>query len=154
MSPECHPLHYLQMAGEKLGKAARKGLDGSESGSLSHVAFSKLPKLLRRRDCALALGWDSFDSYKQFLRQSAPLIRQIETLNPAVGPGAGPPTGWPNVEYPWRLPGACEPGGWTAPAEYGFGIVDRFHHPEGRQLIVFVERLIDRFDAVFDAATA
>ncbi|HZL37716.1 MAG TPA: hypothetical protein VFC78_20535, partial [Tepidisphaeraceae bacterium] len=100
--PECHALHFLQMATEKLAKAAFLAL-GVPFDAFSHVAFSHLPRLLSRRDVAGALGHRTFLSYRTFLRRTAPLFRMIDELNPSVGlQTSGSAKDGPNVEYPWE----------------------------------------------------
>lgn len=149
---ECHPLHYLQMATEKLAKAAmlRLGVEGFDR--FSHVAFSQLPYQLRRRDVAATMGWANFDAYRTFLRKSAPLFREIDELNPAVDTqgAAGAPREGPNVEYPWQSRDAAGSLHWTAPANHRFDLADRLRRSgEAATVLHFVHALMERFDEVF-----
>ena len=150
--PECHPLHYLQMVTEKLAKAAFIALGAPVGDRHSHIAFSLVPQHLCRRDVARALGWEDFRRYQAFLRWAAPLFREIDELHPGVGPqhpGGGPQEG-PNVEYPWRTPGAAGDALWKAPADHTFGLLEKLRRdPNGAALLQFVRTLLDRFDVVF-----
>ena len=149
---ECHPLHYLQMATEKVAKAAfcALGVEGRER--FSHVAFSSIRHHLGRRDVARALGYADFRAYLRFLNRSAPVHREFDELNPSVGPqleGGGPKEG-PNVEYPWR--GRDERSRWTwhAPATHSFELLDRLQRSgDAAQVLGLVRLLIQRFHAVF-----
>jgi hypothetical protein len=149
---ECHALHYLQMATEKLAKAAFIALDVRPEDRYSHVAFSLIPQHLSRRDVAHALGWTDFRRYQAFLRWARPLFREIDELNPGVGPqqpGGGPQEG-PNVEYPWRSRDAAGELVWEAPADHDFGLLARLRRDaNGLALLHFVRTLLERFDSVF-----
>lgn len=149
--PECHPLHYIQMATEKLAKAIMLAMEADGFDRFSHVAFSQLPYQLRRRDVARMLGWSNFKAYRQFLRRSAPVFRAIDELNPAVGTSeAAGRRDAPNVEYPW--PGRVATGQpiWHVPAETRFGLFTEMRRSETAILVIqFVRLLLERFDALF-----
>jgi hypothetical protein len=150
--PECHPLHYLQMATEKLAKAAFMALGVDVGDRYSHVAFSHIPHHLCRRDVARALGWADFRAFQAFLRGAAPLFREIDELNPSVGPQqpGGAPQEGPNVEYPWRARDAAGEITWFAPTEHRFGLLDRLRHSsDGARQLQFVRLLLERFEGVF-----
>jgi len=148
---ECHPLHYLQMATEKLAKAAFIALGAEGFARYSHVAFSHLRQGLKQRAFAERLGFSTWTSYRAFLDGTAALCREIDELNPSVGPqrvGGGPQEG-PNCEYPWRGRDASGVERWHTPAEHRFGLLDRLQRQAaGTQLIGFIRRLIERFDEV------
>jgi hypothetical protein len=150
--PECHPLHYLQMATEKLAKAAFLALGMPLGRTYTHVAFSVVPHHLRRPDVARALGWRDFHRYEEFLRRSQPYFRAIDELNPSVGaqaPAGGPNEG-PNVEYPWRGRNAVGGIVWHSPADHSFGLLVTLHRePGGVQVMRFARGLLDRFEAIF-----
>jgi hypothetical protein len=79
--PECHALHYLQMASEKLAKAILDA-QGVAADPYSHIAFSNLPYRLARADIARAVGYDNARSYRAFLRRAAPVFsrnRRVES---------------------------------------------------------------------------
>ncbi len=145
--PECHPLHHLQMACEKVAKAVHIQL-GMDPERRSHVAFSRLPYSLARPDMGSRLGWRDGRAYLAFLRRTAPLFREIEQLSPAVGPSTpgGGSNEHPNTEYPWPRPSSED---WIAPAEHDFGILRRMRdRGDIGTMVTFVERLIDRFESV------
>ena len=124
--PACHPLHYLQMAAEKLAKAIFDAL-GVSIDPWSHVAFSNLPYHLARADIARAIGFRDSRSFRTFLRRCAPIFRAIDELSPAVGAsrtGGGPRQG-PNVEYPWESRGSDSHPTWLVPAENEFKLQHR-----------------------------
>jgi hypothetical protein len=150
--PDCHPLHYLQMATEKLAKAAMLALEVEGLDRFSHVAFSQLSHQLKRPDMARKLGHQNFRAYRHFLIKATPFFRQIEELNPAVGTsheGGGSKEG-PNVEYPW--PGRDLQGKrtWHIPSRHQFRLLSQLREDrDAVGILPFVERLMERFDAVF-----
>lgn len=149
-TPACHPLHYLQMATEKLAKAAMLAL-GQSSERLTHVAFSHIPYLLARNDIASRIGWANGKAFRQFLKKSAPIFREIDELNPTVGTqrSAVAAREQPNVEYPWCTRGAGGNRVWQAPASRRWPLIEQLRSGIGAQVLQFVEVLLDRFDAVF-----
>ena len=110
--PGCHSLHYLQMACEKLCKAARiaAGTDPAEV-QRSHASVAKhLPtivKLYMSREAG-RLPRDNW-----VVNAIRPLARKIELLSPAVRDGGRSPQ---NCEYPWL----AADGSVTAPADHRF----------------------------------
>lgn len=149
--PECHPLHYFQMASEKVAKAAF-GAMGIVADPFSHVAFSRVPQHMSRRDVARSSGDRNFHAYRDFLSRSAPLFRRIDELNPAVGlqvAGGGAKDG-PNVEYPWEARNAAGVIDWFVPAEQNFRLLQQMKlGGEAAGMVDFVRRLLNRFDVVF-----
>jgi len=148
---ECHPLHYFQMATEKLAKAALDAA-GALTDPYSHVAFSKMPYRLARADVARVLGFNNTRAYRGFLARTAPLFRAIDELSPAVGPrhpGGGPQEG-PNVEYPWASRDSRGHATWIVPAEHDFRLLTKLQRSgEGAQVRDFVRVLLERFEIVF-----
>ena len=149
--PECYALHYLQMATEKLAKAAFLALRVPGLRRFDHVAFSLVPLHLRRRDVARGLGWSDFRVYQTFVTRTRPVFRETDELAPAVGPrldGGGPAEG-PNVEYPWPV-ARNEETCWVVPAEHGFGLLDRLRRSgDAAQVLGFIRRLMERFEGIF-----
>jgi hypothetical protein len=92
--PACHPLHYLQMATELLGKA-HGWKTGSNAGS--HKAFRGfLRGLSTNRQAQNQLGYENQnESWEHLIRKSGPLAERVERLAPALTPDG------PNPEYPW-----------------------------------------------------
>ena len=110
--PQCHQLHYLQMALEKLAKAHLiAGGSSPEDLSSSHVYISKpIPMIVREmlaRTPGQKDGW-VVDAIRD-------LSRRIELLAPAVRDGGRAPA---NCEYPWKAPD----GSIKAPADHDFGL--------------------------------
>ncbi len=107
--PECHELHYLQMALEKVARAyLLKHSQGDRSRYLStHVAAGEFMKLYAQS----AQGKARFQSEGQIDKAVKQLAREIEHLTPAVEREARPS----NVEYPWSDGVAL-----TVPADVAF----------------------------------
>jgi len=106
--PDCHALHYLQMATEMLGKAHAWKHDAPASTHRAFVGF--LRSLKTNRGAQKQLGYErQNEHWKHLIRKSVPLAEQIEDLAPALSPDT------PNPEYPWPR---ANPH--TAPAEHTF----------------------------------
>lgn len=109
--PECHPLHYLQMAAEKLSKAAYLATGGAPPAKWYHDVqyFRNVWAVLRGTSVvaeALAVSVEDMDA----------LFDRVEPVRDAVF--SLQPTGTRrNVEYPWEE----RPGDWRAPALEPFG---------------------------------
>lgn len=98
--PECHALHFLQMACEKLCKASMiaAGTDPLEvQRSHAHIA-KHLPTIVRLY-LSREAGRRARDQW--IVDAIRPLARKIELLNPAVLDGGRSPE---NAEYPWLAP--------------------------------------------------
>jgi hypothetical protein len=126
--PECHPLHYLQMAAEKIAKAIclAWGIPLRADG-YSHVAFSSLPQHMKTkwRHVARALNKRDRDDLRSFLDRAQWHMREIEELCPAVGPrgsGCAAPKG-ANAEYPWEGASGDGATAWHAPATWRFRLL-------------------------------
>ena len=138
---ECHLLHYLQMATEKLSKAYlwRSG----HAPPRTHTGFVRfLRALLDRRPSAElerianALGFRRSMDLDNWIRGVLPVAYSLQNIAPAEA-GDGP-----NAEYPWPHdhPERC-------PADYSFALWNQLANTgQGRQLATFVERAIARFE--------
>lgn len=118
----------------------------------SHVAFSLVPRQLKRRDIGHALGYKKFDAYQSFLSKAAPLFREIDELHPAIGPGTmgGGPNDGPNTEYPWVIKATQDTVEWRAPADHDFGLLNRLRtNRDAARVLQFIRILLDRFETVF-----
>jgi len=128
--PDCHLLHYLQMATELFGKAwAWK--DGPIR--LSHRAFvGFLRSMTTNRQAQQQLGYKGRNnSWKHIIRKSISLAERIEDLAPALTPNG------PNPEYPWPRLDPVE-----APAEHGFAVwQDLQKTAPGRQFLKLLGNL-------------
>jgi hypothetical protein len=136
---ECHLLHYLQMATEKLSKAYlwRSG----NAPPRSHTGFVRfLRALLDRRGelgrIAQVLGFRRQEDLDNWVRGAGPMAYSLQNIAPAEA-GNGP-----NPEYPWphEAPMRC-------PAGHTFDLWNQLTNTgKGRKLMVFVEHAIVRFE--------
>ncbi|MBN1491163.1 MAG: hypothetical protein JXA69_14715 [Phycisphaerae bacterium] len=134
--PQCHQLHFLQMACEKLCKAhlCGSGVDAEVLRRSHAFVESVLPVIVREhlaRQTGQALtnrGW--------VYRASKQYARQIERLAPAVTGGGSVPS---NCEYPWTGP----EGAVIVPAEHNFRF-DFLHERGGRTLLKIIGAVADR----------
>lgn len=110
--PQCHRLHYLQMAMEKAAKAHLVAV-GSDAGPLqsSHAYIAKVVPIIVRDGLGRTPGGNS----PWVVAAVRHLSRKIELLAPAVTDGGVVPS---NCEYPWR----DTVGQIIAPADHDFGI--------------------------------
>lgn len=136
---ECHLLHYLQMATEKLSKAYlwRSG----HAPPRRHTGFVRfLRALLDRRAeldrIASVLGFRRREDLDNWVRAAHGLAYALQNVAPAEA-GDGP-----NPEYPWphEAPADC-------PVDHSFALWDRLANTgQGRKLMGFVERAVARFE--------
>ncbi len=112
--PDCHQLHYLQMACEKLAKAhlIAGGADPSTLQASHAYVAKQLPIIARHY---LAREAHSRPKGTWIISAISKLARQIELLAPAVDDAGRSPS---NCEYPWRLPD----GRIVAPSDHRFGL--------------------------------
>ena len=139
VAPDCHRLHYLQMATEKAAKAVVHALGGYlPSQGYSHAFVRSLVQALKQGAIGSALGWSGFRQYKAMLESVRPLLHAVDQLRPTED------LYHPNAEYPWLERAAGRADTWRVPAEHSFDV-----DPRSRQytnLIVFIRRLLDRLD--------
>jgi len=137
---QCHLLHYLQMATEKLSKAYvwRSG----KAPPKSHTGFVRFLKaLLDRRPAELgfisrALGFARPEDLERWVSRVQPLAYALQNIAPAEAQNGA------NPEYPWphEAPAHC-------PATHVFPLwVSLADEGQGRKLILFIEKAILRFD--------
>ena len=114
---ECHQLHYLQVATEKLAKAYSCPPSGGPP-SQTHKGFVRLLQMLKDRpDLRRRLGYGTDTaSFRRLIDSLLPLADEIERLAPSL---AG--LSQPNPEYPWFDSGAEE---LVAPADFAFTAFD------------------------------
>lgn len=138
---ECHLLHYLQMATEKLSKAYlwRSG----KAPPKNHTGFIRFLKaLLDRRPAELARiakasGFGRAKDLDRWMAAIQTLAYSMQNMAPAEA-GNGP-----NPEYPWphEAPAHC-------PATHSFALWKAMSDTgQGRKLLEFIDRAIRRFDA-------
>jgi hypothetical protein len=137
---QCHQLHYLQMATEKLSKAYlwRSG----NPPPRSHTGFVRfLRALLGRRPAteleriANILGFGRTGDLDNWVVSIQPLAYALQNMAPAEA-GNGP-----NPEYPWphQDPAYC-------PANYPFDLWTQLSDTgRGRKLMEFIGTAVRRF---------
>jgi len=138
---ECHRLHYLQMACEKIAKAYRlRDLVSFNPEDLySHVVFSKFitgflkSKLVRRR-------YVSQDAKRREVeRYARSLAAEIEKLAPAVDRERTPA----NVEYPWTAGAAV-----FVPCRHDYPLSHRLREQSGRDFLKLIEIAIENYQSI------
>ena len=136
--PACHPLHYLQMATEKLAKAWVICGDPSFNERNHAAVFPKLHDALKgRQDIARLLGYTNAAEFDQFLDRTRSLLDEIKSLCPS--PRKVPDV---SVEYPWET----APNAWVAPAKYEFVLLSHLQaNSDGVALMTLVRQLISKF---------
>lgn len=110
--PECHQLHFLQMAFEKTAKAHLiAGKCDPFAVQSSHAYIAKVVPIIVRD----ALGRSPGGIQTWVIDAIRALARRIELLHPQVDHGGTSPS---NCEYPWTDSG----GDVVAPADHNFGL--------------------------------
>jgi len=135
---DCHKLHYLQMAGEKIAKAyrLRDTQVGLEDAMKSHVAFSQFASsmLTMSRGRERYRGKDAW--LQQTVRRVRGLAREIEKLAPSVDRQQSPA----NAEYPW-----AEGESIIAPCRYAFPAAAALREPGGVEFLRLLQEAIDGY---------
>ena len=136
---ECHLLHYLQMATEKLSKAYlwRSG----HAPPKVHTGFVRFLKALLDRHAdldriATILGFRRREDLDNWVRNVQTLAYSLQNMAPAEA-GNGP-----NPEYPWphEAPTDCA-------ILHTFAMWNQLSNTgQGRKLIEIIGRAISRFD--------
>jgi hypothetical protein len=137
--PECHLLHYLQMATEKLSKVYlwRSG----HASPRTHVGFVRFLRALsdRRRDLeriAAVLGFGRGQDLNNWVHSVLPLAYSLQGLAPAEAHDG------PNPEYPWPHESSAH-----CPVDHNFELwVQLVNTGQGRQLIAFIDHAVVRFE--------
>lgn len=132
--PECHQLHFLQMACEKLCKAhlIAGGADARELQK-SHAYVAKQLPIIVRLLLAREAGRLPRDTW--IISAIRVLARRIELLAPSVDHGGRVPA---NSEYPWERPD----GQIVAPARHNFEF-SLLRHKAGITLLKVLRVAID-----------
>ena len=138
---ECHLLHYLQMATEKLGKAYF--WRSKKPPPKSHVGFVRFLKALLDRPTAelrwiaKSLGFDRPEDLEKWVSNIQQLAYALQNIAPAEA-GNGP-----NPEYPWPHEAPAH-----FPAGHKFDLwAQLLNTGQGRKLLEIIDRAIIRFDA-------
>jgi len=137
---ECHVLHYLQMATEKLGKAMLLAEeDDIKKVRTSHKAFIRFLHVSARHPIVQEHLQMSAQQMRMYIKSLLPLAQEIEKLAPALAQDG------PNAEYPWMDPS----GSIHIPAFFQFSVAQQIKELKGRKLLRLTRFLLDRFYAVF-----
>lgn len=137
--PRCHPLHYLQMACEKLGKAYRLRNPSANVDAIvtRHLGFAQFINEYLRSPPILEDYKGQSARHKTVCKTSSALAREIEKLAPAIDRTHSPE----NAEYPW------ERGEWDlgtgkvlVPCEYDYPALSLLDTQGGRAFVKLIER--------------
>jgi hypothetical protein len=141
---QCHMLHYLQMATEKIAKAYfwRSGSapPRSHAGFVQFLRFRGQIGLNDRERIGRLFNFARFADFQTWLRAVLPIAYDLERLAPTLAADG------PNPEYPW--PHAAPE---TAPAHYAFPIWSALSGGQGRDLMRMVRIAVERFPEYADA---
>ena len=138
--PHCHELHYIQMATEKLSKAAMYQDNPSHAGPIkTHKTFLKFLKIAERAPSLKKRFQMSASQWRAHLKSLRTVAFEIQKLAPAVA-GNGP-----NSEYPWE----DHTGTVFFPAGHNFRIHIILSKPKGRSLLKFVKLISREFPSLF-----
>ena len=141
--PECHSLHYLQMATEKVAKAYfwRSGNPPPKS----HAGFVQFLRFLghRRNDrerIAKLFSFNRFEDFQNWIRAVLPIAYELERLTPDLANDG------PNPEYPWPH---AHPE--HAPQSHKFAVWTSLRNGQGRDLMRIIHIAVVRFQEYADA---
>lgn len=137
--PVCHPLHYLQMACEKIAKAYRcrdRSVDLEELLK-RHVGFSKFLGSFLASPSVKEAYRGRAAQLREVTGFARALAREIEKLAPSVDRAASPE----NSEYPWESGGEVIP-----PCSYSYPRLSLLTSPGGRTLLKLVARAMQEFE--------
>jgi hypothetical protein len=139
---ECHVLHYLQMSAEKISKAYlwRSGTEPPRSHvGLMPFLQALISRSLGRKEqqrIAEIFDFGRPQEMAAWVRQVSPLAHQLQNITPDLAQDG------PNTEYPWPPANPTD-----CPALYSFDLWARLRdHVQGRGLLKFIERAIQRFE--------
>jgi hypothetical protein len=134
--PQCHALHYLQMATEKLAKAyLLAGPTDIGKVRSTHRALTRFLQLAYRSTGLQEEMGMTVKQLREYIKQLLPLAYELESLAPSLA-GDGP-----NPEYPWEAP----EGTFSVPANYEFRITKELLEPHGYKLIKLLRTALRKF---------
>ncbi len=135
---DCHKLHYLQMAAEKIAKAyrLRDTQMGLENAMTSHVAFSHFAMLMLMSS-STKTRYQGKDAWlQQTLRRVQGLAREIEKLAPSVDRQQSPA----NAEYPW-----AEGESIVTPCRHSYAVMVALQSPNGNDFLRLLQEAINGY---------
>lgn len=138
---ECHLLHYLQMASEKISKAYfwRSG----HAPPKTHTGFFRFLKALLDRPqrdlerISNSFGFARSADFEIWVKRVQPLAYALQNIAPAEANDG------PNPEYPWphASPISC-------PTDHKFDLWNKLLNTgQGRKMLEFIRHSIGGFDA-------
>jgi len=149
---DCHSLHYLQMATEKLGKAFLiAGGNASASVHTSLVSFARNSALASKTNHKAFVRFLQVAAHnpdlqrllqmnrrqlRAYIRSLLPIADEIERLAPALARGG------PNAEYPWETPAETI----HATATYRFPFSRQLRTPKGIKLLTLITIIFEHSD--------
>lgn len=140
---ECHCLHYLQMATEKIAKAYfwRSGAPPprSHAGFVQFLRFLGQVRGDDRERIADLFAFRRFTDFQNWIRTVLPIAYDLERLTPDLAHDG------PNPEYPW--PHAAPV---LAPACYDFQAWTSLTRGQRRELMRVVRIAIEKFNEYAD----
>ncbi len=140
---QCHVLHYLQMAAEKIAKAYfwRSG----KPPARSHAGLRQFLKFLGhigsrdRERIANLFSFGRFSDFQNWIRAILPIAHDLDRLAPDLASDG------PNAEYPW--PHAAPQ---YAPAQFDFAVWATLKSGRGRDLMRVIHIAVERFPEYAD----
>lgn len=137
----CHPLHYLQMATEKIAKAYRIRDVAADVDELArhHSGFAPFVNQFMNSD-VVRNEYRGRDAARESKRQQLHrLAEQVERLAPAIDNLATPE----NAEYPWQRGDTI-----LVPCRYQYPALNFLTEPSGLALLNLVSRAIRDYDKI------
>jgi len=141
---QCHTLHYLQMATEKLAKAYfwRSGSapPRSHAGFVQFLRFlgSQIPSNDRNRVANL-FHFSRSNDFQSWIRSALPMAYDLERISPDLANDG------PNPEYPWPHAGPE-----AAPANHDFTVWHSLISAQGRHLMRMIRIAVEHFPEYAD----
>lgn len=140
---QCHSLHYLQMATEKIAKAYfwRSGSPPPRS----HAGFAQFLRFLgqtrsnERERVARLFTFNRFTDFQNWIRTVLPIAYDLERLAPALANNG------PNPEYPWPH---SQPQ--FSPTNHSFAIWPILSSGQGRDLMRVLHISVNQFPEYAD----
>lgn len=139
--PVCHRLQFLQMAIEKLAKAAVARSAGTRVEHKHNPVQKWMGSLALGQYAGPLTGVPSARARKLRIVAITKALRDIERVNPTVGKSAG----GVNCEYPWQAPNSSGDR-WIAPVQYDFSEIMRIARDP--HVSKFMKMYLDQFDAI------
>lgn len=136
---QCHSLHYLQMATEKIAKAYfwRSGSPPPKdhAGFVQYLRFLGQTRQSDRERIGNLFSFTRFGDFQKWIRAVLPMAYDLEHLAPTLAKDG------PNPEYPWPHKAPT-----NAPVHHKFEVWEKLTSGQGRDLMRVIQLAITRFD--------